>query len=231
MNLDALWDLTYGLYILTSFKGDKLNGQIVNSVVQVTAEPVRFAVSINKANLTHSYIRESGFMALCVLEQDAPMPLIGTFGFKSGFHLDKFADVAYHTGQTGCPLLSDHSLSSLEMRVIDELDAGTHTVFLTELEHCEIIKQAVPMTYAYYRDVKHGKASKNAPTYKGDDVSKTVKKEEGMKYVCTICGYVYDPAEGDADAGIAAGTTFEDLPEDWVCPICGAGKDDFEPQD
>jgi rubredoxin len=96
-----------------------------------------------------------------------------------------------------------------------------------------VLKTGTPLTYAYYQQVKKGKAPKNAPTYKGSAVSTNEQAEKGKekamkKYVCGICGYVYDPEKGDSEGGIAPGTAFEDLPDDWTCPVCGAGKDEFE---
>ena len=98
----------------------------------------------------------------------------------------------------------------------------------------ERLRKGKPLTYAHYYEVKKGKASKNAPTYRGDIEKKQEKPEdrrEGMqKYVCEVCGYIYDPAQGDPDGGVAPGTAFDALPDDWVCPVCGAGKDQFSPE-
>ena len=109
---------------------------------------------------------------------------------------------------------------------MQELNVGTHTVFVGEIQDGAILKDGEPMTYIYYQQVKRGTTPQTAPTY----IDKK-KEEKGMKkYRCKICGYVYDPALGDPDAGVPANTPYEKLPEDWVCPICGAGKDQFEPE-
>ncbi len=231
----ALWDISYGLYVVTSISGGRKNGQIVNTVFQVSADPPKVAVSINKDNLTHQYITDSGVFAVSVLEQATPLPFIGLFGFKSGREVDKFAGLDCGEGHTGCPMVTEHSLAVFECKVVASADAGTHTIFVGEVLDAEVLRAGTPLTYAYYQEVKKGKASKNAPTYKGDQAA-TEKSDDKrvevsmQKYVCGVCGYIYDPAQGDPDGGIAAGTAFEDLPEDWTCPVCGASKDEFAPE-
>jgi len=235
LDTKALWDISYGLYLVTSVSGGKVNGQIVNSIIQVCAEKPRIAVSINKDNLTHEYITKSGVLAVSVLEENTPMTFIGQFGFKTGRDGDKFSTIAYETGRTGCPIVTENALSWFEGTVIGNADAGTHTVFIVEITGAKVLKEGTPLTYAYYQRVKKGKAPKNAPTYKGGaaetkEMGKK-RKESGMqKYVCGVCGYVYDPKKGDREAGIPPGTAFEDLPDDWTCPVCGAAKDEFEPE-
>ena len=232
----ALWDISYGLYIVTSISGNKQNGQIANTVFQVSADPPKIAVSINKNNLTHEYIKKSGVLAVSVLEEDTPMPFIGTFGFKSGKDVDKFSQITFKKGRTGCPLVTDNALSVFEAKVVGSADAGTHTIFIAEVVTAEVLKKSTPLTYAYYQQVKKGKAPKNAPTYKGDKAAEKKPEEkqevvEMQKYVCSVCGYVYDPEKGDSEGGISPGTLFDDLPDDWTCPICGAAKEEFEKED
>ena len=232
----ALWDISYGLYIVSSVSGTKTNGQIVNTVIQVSSEPPTIAVSINKNNLTHQYIEDSKILAVSILEQDAPMPFIGLFGFKSGREVDKMSQVDCKNGETGCPIVTDNALSYFDGRVVGSVDCGTHTIFVAEIMSAEILKEGTPLTYAYYQDVKKGKASKNAPTYKGGLNAGAKPEEKNMegdmkKYVCSVCGYIYDPAEGDSEGDIPAGTAFEDLPDDWTCPVCGAAKDEFAPEE
>jgi flavin reductase (DIM6/NTAB) family NADH-FMN oxidoreductase RutF/rubredoxin len=224
MDIKTLYQLSYGMYVVASVKGGKLNGQISNTVFQITSEPPTVAVSINKQNLTHEFIRESRVFAASILSQDTPLSFIGNFGFKSGREVDKFKGVNYKTGKTGAPIVLDNALGYLELKVINELDAGTHTIFVGELVEAETLKSGEPMTYAYYHKVKRGTAPKTAPTY--------IKEEKEVaklaKYKCTVCGYIYDPEKGDPDGGIAPGTPFEQIPDDWVCPVCGAAKDRFE---
>ncbi len=227
MDPTALFTFSYGLYVVTSRKGERINGQTANTVFQISSEPPTVAVSINKNNLTNEFIREGGFFAVSVLAQDAPLSLIGQFGFKSGREVDKFVGIAYRTTGNGLPYLTDHVLAYIEARVIQEVDAGTHTIFIGELTEAEVLREGTPMSYAYYHQMKRGSAPPAAPTDKQE------RKETGKmaKYECTVCGYVYDPAEGDPENGVVPGTAFEDLPEDWVCPVCGAGKDEFEKVD
>jgi len=226
MNLKALYKISYGLYVISSKKKDKINGQIANTLFQVASEPPTVAVSINKENLTHQFIKESRVFAAFILSDDTPMSFIGRFGFKSGREIDKFAQVNYKIGKTGAPLLLDNTLAYLEAQVIKEIDVGTHTIFIGKLVEAENIKEGVPMTYAYYHIVKRGKAPKTAPTY----IKEEDKKAGGdmTRYECTVCEYIYDPEKGDPDSGIKPGTPFEKLPENWVCPVCGAGKEKFE---
>jgi flavin reductase (DIM6/NTAB) family NADH-FMN oxidoreductase RutF/rubredoxin len=230
----ALHTLSYGLYVVTARKGERRNGQIANAVMQVTAAPTQLAVVLNKANLTHEFIAASGAFAVAVLGEDAPMTYIGRFGFKSGRDTDKFEDLSCADGETGCPLPADYAVAVLEARVIATLDVGTHTIFVGEVVAARKVSDSRPMTYAYYHTVLKGKTGKNAPTYGGAAVapSPPPSPKDGTmkKYVCQVCGYVYDPAQGDADSGVAAGTPFEQLPGNWVCPVCGAGKDQFEPE-
>ncbi|MBN2178660.1 MAG: rubredoxin [Deltaproteobacteria bacterium] len=236
MDKQALRDISYGLYLVTSVSGEKVNGQIANTVFQVCSETPKIAISINKDNLTHEYIKKSGVVAISVLEQDTPMTFIGNFGFKSGKDIDKFSQVKYEKGETGAPIVSENTLSYIEGKVVDSADVGTHTLFVVDVVDAKVLKEGVPMTYDYYHAVKKGKSPKNAPTYINEKEAekapeKPVKEEMKMeRYVCTVCGYVYDPAEGDSEGGIPAGTAFENLPDDWTCPVCGAAKDEFEPE-
>jgi flavin reductase (DIM6/NTAB) family NADH-FMN oxidoreductase RutF/rubredoxin len=225
MNLKALYKLGYGLYIVCSRKGDKLNGQIANTVFQITSEPPTIAVSINKSNLTHGFIRESKVFTASILAQDTPLAFIGHFGFKSGRDIDKLRGINYKLGETKAPVVTDHALAYLEAKVSKELDVGTHTIFIGELVGADVIKESEPMTYAYYHQVKRGTTPKTAPSYIEEKKEAVTKM---AKYECTVCGYIYDPALGDPDGGIAPGTPFEKIPDDWVCPVCGAAKSEFE---
>jgi ferric-chelate reductase [NAD(P)H] len=125
----AFRDLSYGLYIVTSLDGNRLNRQIVNTVIQVTSDPARVAVIVNKQNLTHEFISESGLFGVSVLDESAPMTFLGLFGFRSGRDVDKLSQVQFKIGGIGCPLVLEHALSVLEAKVIDQIDLGTHTIF------------------------------------------------------------------------------------------------------
>jgi flavin reductase (DIM6/NTAB) family NADH-FMN oxidoreductase RutF/rubredoxin len=229
MNPKALHKISYGLYVISSFDGDKKNGQIANALIQVTSEPQNVAIALNKENLTHSMVEKSRAFSASVLSKNTPFPFIGRFGFKSGRDTDKFEGVNYKKGATGAPIVLDNSIAYLEARVISTLNAGTHTIFVGEVVDCDILSEDEPMTYEYYHTIKGGRSPKTAPTYIKDE--KPEEKEVGKmkKYRCTVCGYVYDPQQGDPESGIAAGTPFEQIPDTWSCPICGAKKSEFEP--
>jgi len=224
MNLKALYKLGYGLYVVSSIKGNRLNGQIANTVFQITSEPPTIAVSINKNNLTHEFIKESKVLAVLVLSQDTPLSFIGHFGYKSGRDIDKLEGINYKIGETRAPLVTDNTLAYLEARVIQEVDVGTHTIFIGELVDADVIKEGEPMTYAYYHQVKRGTTPKAAPSY----IAEKKEAPKMAKYRCTVCGYIYDPELGDPDGGIKPGTPFEEIPDNWACPVCGAAKSDFE---
>ncbi len=225
MNLKALHKLGYGLYVVTSRKGSRFNGQIANTVFQITSEPPTIAVSINKNNLTHEFIRESRVFVASVLSHDTPLSFIGRFGFKSGRDMDKLEAINYKVGETKAAVVTDNTLAYLEAKVTQEVDVGTHTIFIGELVGAEVLKEGEPMTYAYYHEVKRGTTPKTAPSYIGEEREAA---PEMPKYKCTVCGYVYDPKLGDPDGGIPPGTLFEKIPDDWVCPVCGAAKSAFE---
>ncbi len=232
----ALDKFTYGLYVVTSIDTGKLNGLVVNTVVQVAQTPMLVSVTINKNSLTNEFIRKSGVLAISVLAQDTPLEFIGRFGFRSGREFDKFVGVNYVLGVTGAPMLIDYTVAQIEARVRERVDCVTHDLFVAEVVNARVIREAEPLTYAYYHLVKKGKTGKGAPTYRGENEGQTkVKENEGSvkmkRYVCSVCGYVYDPSVGDPENGIPAGTPFENLPAEWVCPVCGATKDQFEPEE
>jgi len=227
MDRSALGKITSGIYIASSAKDGKYNGQIINSLFRVTAKPLTVAISINKENLTYDYIRASQAFSISLLAMNAPMAFIGLFGFKSGRDVDKFAQTAYKTGSTGVPIVTDHCVAWLEARVLQELDCGTHVVFIGELIDFDNLADGPALTYDYYSTAMKGKSPKNAPTYTPKEETPS-PAAAGAKYTCTICGYTYDPALGDPERGIKPGTAFEDLPADWTCPICGADKSQFE---
>lgn len=225
MNPKALFKLSYGVYVVCSKDNEKVNGQIANTVIQVASEPPVIAVAINKKNLTHEYITNSGVFTASVLAQDTPLSFIGNFGFKSGRDINKFEGVNYKVGDTGAPIVTDNAIAYFETKVTGKLDVVTHTVFVGEVVGAEIIREGEPMTYAYYHEVKRGSTPKSAPSYV--DVKKEVKPVM-PKYECTVCGYIYDPEKGDPDGNIPPGTPFEKIPDDWICPICGAAKSEFK---
>lgn len=228
----ALFKLSYGLYIITSRDGERINGLIANTVFQVTAVPPRVAVAIEKKCLTSEMMGKSGVFAVCVLDEATPLKFIGIFGFNSGRNFDKFSHACFRPGITGCPIVTENVLSYLEARVVDSLEVDTHTVFIGEVVSAENLRGGRPLTYSFYHEHLKGKTPRSAPTYRpaGGEREKSERGGRMKKYICNVCGYVYDPEAGDSDSGIDPGTPFEKLPENWVCPVCGAGKDQFTPE-
>jgi len=228
MNIDAFFRISYGLYIVTAKDGENQNGFIANAVFQVTAEPPQFAICCNKNNYSNSILKNSKSFAFSVLQKEASNDIIGTFGYKSGKNTDKFANVKYINGKTGIPIVTDECVAWFECKIVNSFEVGTHIMYIGELIDNDLISSELdPITYAYYRDVKKAVAPKNAPTYIDKKKYKKAEKPSLPKYDCQVCGYIYDPAVGDVPGGIAPGTKFEDIPDDWTCPICGTTKQDF----
>lgn len=169
MNEEALFTLSYGVYIVSSKKGEEYNGQASNTVFQVTAEPPKIAVCINKENLTHSYIKKSGVFNISVLGEKCTMRFIGRFGFKSGREINKFDNIDYFTGKNGAPVVKENSIAYLECEVESSLDVGTHTLFIGRVKEADILNSdCPPMTYDYYHSELKGKEPETAPTYRGN---------------------------------------------------------------
>lgn len=234
MNIEAFFKVSYGLYIIGAQHEGKKSGYIANTAFQVTAEPPRFAISCSKNNFSVNIIRNSGAFSISILDKDASADVIGRFGYNSSSAINKFETVEHITAETGAPIVTDECIAWFECIVEEEISLDTHVIFIGKLVSNHLIDgNKEPLTYAHYRDVKKGIAPKNAPTYIDKDKVSEVGQEEksmGDSYSCDLCGYEYDPVEGDPDNGIPPGTPFEDLPEDWVCPICGAEKEDFSEQ-
>lgn len=210
MNYEIYTKLSYGVYVITSTMNEKYYGCVANSAMQITDKPSTIAISVNHNNATHKAISESGLFAINVLQETIDPKLIGTFGFKSCKEINKFETTSY-TVKDGVPVLND-SIGYLTLKVINTMETPTHTVFLGEVIDGDILNQGTPMTYKYYHEVIKGKSPKNAPTHIVD-----ANISESKKWVCSICGYVYD---GE--------TPFEELPDSYVCPICGVPKSMFE---
>ena len=222
INYEALFKITYGLYIVSSGDRNQGNGFISNSVFQVTADPPTFAICCNKNNYTAGFIKKTGVYSVSVLHTASAPDLFGRFGYRSGKDFDKMKDLNIIYGEsTGVPVVLNDSISFLECRVVQTVDVGTHLLFIGELLNSEILDDTKdPITYSYYRQTRKGVAPKNAPTY--IDKSKLEPKIQGIgfkKYECTACGYIYDEA--------VEGKKFSDLTSDWVCPNCGTPKEDF----
>ena len=231
----ALNAISYGLYIVASQHEGRRGGQIGNTVMQVTSDPARIAVCINKQNFTLELIMGSSLLSVSVLDQDTPMEMIGLFGFKSSRDVDKLASVKAEQGASGVPVVLDHAVAVIEARVRSHADTGTHTLFVADVLAARHLKDAVPLTYDDYKKIKKGLVPRTAPSYQPPEkAAPAPAAQEGKKamtsYVCSVCGYVYDPRKGDPDSGIPPGTAFEDLPADWTCPVCGSPKSAFTPK-
>ena len=224
MDLKTLFKLSYGLYIISSKNGDKINGQVANSLIQVSSKPPTLAVSLNKQNLTHELITKSKKFTVSVLSQDAPIEFIGKFGFNSGRDIDKFEGVNYKTDSNKVPIVVDNAIGFISCEVEDSMDVYTHTIFKAKITDAGLFNNDAPLTYADYHNIKKGKSPKTAPTYieVKDDEAETSKKG---KYKCSICSYIYDPEKGDEKK---SPISFDDLHEDWKCPVCGQPKSVFE---
>ena len=217
MDKKAFYDLSYGLFLLGVQDKDRPTGCTVNTVFQITSEPPTLAISLNHQNYTNEVLKRTGRIAVNVLDQNAPMDLIGSFGFRSGRDTDKFAGVPYHLTPSGLPVLDEHLCGYFECRVKTSLELSTHTLFIVEVEEAQRpgSGSVPPMTYEYYRQVKKGTVPKTAPHYIAEEAAPA---PAASKWVCSICGYEYDGSQGP----------FESLPDDWKCPLCGAPKSVFE---
>jgi len=222
IDINALFKISYGLYIVCSGDDKSGNGFISNTIFQVTAEPPKFAACCNKNNYTSDFIEKYGNFTVSILHQQTQSDLYGRFGYKSGKNINKLEGLNIKYGETGAPIVLDDCIAYLECKVVDKFDVGTHWLFIGELINCETINDTLePITYSYYRQIKKGVAPKNAPTYISKEKLK-MKTEvaDAKKYRCDVCSHIYDEA--------IENTKFADLPDDWSCPDCGAGKDEFK---
>lgn len=198
---NALFKLSYGLFVLTAKDGGKDNGCIINTVTQLTDTPKRITIAVNKANYTHDMIQKTGVFNVSVLSEDVPFKIFQQFGFQSGRDADKFAGMATQTrSANGLRYLSEYTNAFISAKVISAEDYGTHTLFVADITEAKVLSAEPSVTYAYYFEHIKPKPQPTAETKKG--------------WVCKICGYVY---EG------------EDLPADFICPLCKHGAEDFEP--
>ena len=161
----ALQKISYGVYIVSSRLGDRLNGQICNTVFQITAEPPVVAASLNTLNYTHECVCSFDAFSVSVLSTEAPLKFIGRFGFRCGRDIDKLDGVSHRIGVTGSPIVLDYTVAYLDCRVTHRVDVGTHSLFLGEVVDCGPVGEGQPMTYAYYHDVVKGRSPDRAPTY------------------------------------------------------------------
>lgn len=215
----AFRSLSYGLYIVTA-KGDgKAAGCVVNTFAQVTSSPAQASIAINKDNFTTSVILESGTFEVSVLAQDAPMELIGRFGFHSSADTDKFQETKTRLDEAGIPYVAEHAVAHFCVKTKEALDLGTHLYLVGEVVESEVLSSEEPMTYAYYHQVKGGKTPPKASSYEQPE---NIAAHEGVDgdasartfaWRCTVCGHI---------------EYVDELPDGFTCPICGVGKELFE---
>lgn len=213
MDLSVLNNISYGMYIITTKKEHKNVGCFINSAMQITSKSKILAISLNKDNYTNEVLKETRKCAISILNEKANQKLISKFGYFSSREINKFDEVNYQNINE-LPVVIEDCCGYIIGEVIRVIDVETHDIFLIRIEQMEKLSDDVPMTYRYYHEVLKGKSPKKAPTYQEE-------KEEVTKnrYQCSICGYIYDDSKEKIK--------FEDLPDNWTCPMCGVGKDKF----
>ncbi len=197
-DMTALFNIGYGLYVVTSNDGARDNGLIVNAVTQVTNTPNRVAVTINKMNYSHDVIKNTGVMNVNCLSTEAPFAVFEKFGFRSGRDVDKFEGCSPMRSDNGLVYLPKYINSFMSLQVSQYVDLGTHGMFICDVTEARVISKTETMTYTYYQN----------------NVKPKPKSDGKKGFVCKVCGYIY---EGD------------ELPEDFICPLCKHGASDFEP--
>ena len=242
MKFKAFHKLSYGIYLVASEFQGKKSGYIANTAFQVTSEPEKLAISCHKKNETTQVILDSGIFSVSVLNKEVNMKIIGDFGFMSSTEIDKFKGVITITAKTGAPIVLDNSVAWFDCKVVNSVDLGSHYLIIGEVLDAEVISDDEPLTYSHYREKYKMYSPKNSPTYIEKSILDTEfltsageEKEpehehlfDGQSYVCVICGFTYNPEEGDPSMGLAPGTPFEELPLDYRCPICNASKEYFK---
>ena len=202
MDNKALFKLTYGVFVLGTTAGDKMNACITNTAMQVASNPDRIAICCINANYTCDLIKESGSFALTLLDQTCTFETISHFGFQSGRDVDKFESLTPQLDVNGNPYLGYQSCAVISGKVVDSMDLGSHTMFIAEIDDMKVLSDNDPLTYADYH--AHVKPKPEA-----------VKEDKKIvAWRCKICGYIYEGA---------------DIPDDFKCPLCGHPKEDFEP--
>ena len=197
-DLTALFNIGYGLYVVTARDGDKDNGCIVNTVSQVTNTPNRIAVCINKKNLTHDMVKKTGMMNVNCLSTEAPFEVFEHYGFQTGREVEKIVGEGLLRSDNGVVFLGKYINSFMSLKVEQTVDLDTHSMFICAVTEARVITNVETMTYTYYQN----------------NVKPKPETEGKKGWVCKVCGYIY---EG------------EDLPDDFICPLCKHGVADFEP--
>lgn len=215
----AFRNLSYGLYIISSKKDGRPVGCVVNTFTQVTSTPAQVSVAVNKENFTSQGIQQTGAYEVAVMNESASMELIGKFGFHSSAEVDKFADFETAVSEQGLTYVTQSSCAHFSVKVTQEIDLGSHILFIGECVAAEPVAGDAPMTYAYYHQVKGGKTPPKASSYNGGDdasadaASKSNETKPKIAWRCKICGHI---------------EYVDELPEDFVCPVCGVGRELFE---
>ncbi len=205
MNTKAMYKLSYGLFVCTALRGDKMNGCIINTAIQVASEPNRLSIAVNKANFTHDMIKDTGMCNISVISRDASFDLFKHFGFQSGRDVDKFKDYPkenYKLAENGIAYITAGTNAYFSLKVEQTVDLGSHTLFICEPVAMEVLSDTSSVTYEYYQDNIKPKPEAVGTTPKGETI-----------WRCRICGYEY---------------VGEELPEDFICPICKHPASDFE---
>ena len=204
MDNKVMYSLSYGLFVLSARRGDKENGCITNTAIQVTTDPNRIVIAVNKSNYTHDMVKETGRFTLSILSEEANFELFKRFGFQSGRDVDKFAGFEAHVKKDadGIPYVTQGTNAWLSCEVVSATDLGTHTLFLADVLAGGVISGVPSATYSYYQ--AHIKPKPGA---------QAAAPSEKKRWVCKVCGYVY---EGD------------ELPADYICPWCKHPASDFE---
>ena len=200
---EAMYKITYGLFMLTTTDGQKQNGCIVNTVSMITDNPTRIVVFVNKANYSEELLRKTGVFNVSILTESTPFDTFKQFGFQSGRNVDKFEGGMYATSENGLYYLPEHTNAVLSGKVVDMLDYDTHTLFVAEVTEAKKLNNEKSVTYEYYQSNIKPKPQ----------AVKTEELAQKGKWVCKICGYVH---EGD------------ELPDDFICPWCKHPASDFE---
>ena len=219
----AFFSLSYGLYVISSKDADRAAGCVANTFQQVTSSPMQVSVALNKENATTGVIRAAGRFSATCLAQDAPMELIGTFGFHCSTDVDKFAACETALDAAGVPYVAEQCVARFSVRVVQAVNLGTHILYIGEVEEAAKVCAGDPMTYAYYHQVKGGKTPPKASSYLPDapDAAPAVPAAQDggdapkprYAWRCTVCGHI---EYGD------------ELPDDFACPVCSVGPDMFE---
>lgn len=207
MDKKALYQISSGLYLVSSKDNDHRAGCIINTLMQVTSSPVQVTITVNKENDTTNTILKSRAFSVTMLTKNVDMNIIASFGFQSSKDVDKFGTREVFTDELGNPYIKEGMNARLACKVVKEVELGSHILFVGEVVEGEVLSNEESMTYAYYQKEKKGTSPKNAPTYQEPEKSKKTR------WRCKICGYIY---EG------------EELPADFRCPICGRPASDFE---